>query len=394
MSKEETDKHVFDKSLAFAIINMFRYNSETTVDIGCGNGEYTKNFLRHKKNCIGYDGSPLTPEITNGLCKVMDFSEIVDIGKFDLVLSLEVGEHIPQEYEQNFIDNICNASKQHIVLSWAIEGQGGDGHFNERNNDYVKAEMLKRGFVYQKRETHKLRGESTVPWFENTIMVFEKTFEPVTAIFFSCKRLDILKETIKAFNDANTYPLREIIIVNDSGDPEIHEQLKTEYPNYTFVLNPENVGLIKSIDLGYAHIKTEYFFHCEDDWMCNGKKGFIEKCMDIMTHRKDIEEVWISDMNNHPIEPEILIAEDTQYMLAATDGPWHGFSTACALKRMTDYRKVAPYADIPWEKTVWHRECAIGLKYWELGYRTAILLEDHASHVGCGRSEYITGYEK
>jgi len=394
MSKEETDKHVFDKSLSFAMINMFRFNSETTVDIGCGNGEYIKDFLKHGKNCIGYDGSPLTPEITDGICKVMDFSEIVDIGKFDLVVSLEVGEHIPREYEQNFIDNICNASKDHVVLSWAIEGQGGDGHFNERNNDYVKGEMLKRGFIYQKKESHKLRGESTVPWFENTIMVFEKTFEPVTAIFFSCKRLDILRETIRAFSDANTYPLREIIIVNDSGDPVIHEQLKKDYPDYALVLHPENVGLIRSIDLGYAHIKTEYFFHCEDDWRCNGKKGFIEKCMDIMIHRKDIEEVWIADMNNHVMKPEILRAENTEYKLAGTDGPWHGFSTACALKRMSDYKKVAPYADIPWEKTIWHRECAIGLKYWELGYRTAILLDDYASHMGSGRSEYLTGYEQ
>jgi hypothetical protein len=60
---------------------------------------------------------------------------------------------------------------------------------------------------------------------------------------------------------------------------------------------------------------------------------------------------------------------------------------------MNDYRKVAPYADIPWKGTIWHREQAIGEKYHQLGYRSAVLMEDYAINIGYGQSEYKTGYE-
>lgn len=220
--------------------------------------------------------------------------------------------------------------------------------------------------------------------------------EPVTAIFFSCKRLDLLHKTFMGFQHSNTYPLQEIIIVNDSGDPGIHQLLRETYIGCKHVQHEKNQGLIKSIDLGYEHIKTEYFFHCEDDWMCTGKPGFIERSLSIMTERADIEEVWLQDYNNHPLDPEILITKTgVAYRLASTNWDrWHGFTTACGLKRMSDYRKVAPYSEIPWEQTIWHRERAIGEKYFELGYRTAVLTEDYAVNIGIGRSEYITGYEK
>src|SRR4030042_6595509 len=102
--------------------------------------------------------------------------------------------------------------------------------------------------------------------------------DEVTAIFFSCRRLYLLKRTIGAFIEHNDYPLEDIIIVNDSADSDIHSQLKLLYPNFTLVLNKENVGLFKSIDLGYEYIKTEYFFHSEDDWMVI-RGGFIEKSL-------------------------------------------------------------------------------------------------------------------
>lgn len=46
--------------------------------------------------------------------------------------------------------------------------------------------------------------------------------EPVTAIFFSCRRIEILKRTIAAFEKFNTYPLEDLLIVNDSGDENIN----------------------------------------------------------------------------------------------------------------------------------------------------------------------------
>jgi hypothetical protein len=172
LDKSETDTHLFDKPLCDALIEG-QIHGYTWVDIGCGNGAYTMAIRAAGINCIGFDGSPLTYELTNGLCKVADFSFSVDIGKYDIVLCLEVGEHIPKEYEQTFINNLCRASKRIIILSWAIEGQPGTGHVNTRNNDYIIDQMRMRGFMYCAESSQHLKDLSTLPWFKNTILIFQ-----------------------------------------------------------------------------------------------------------------------------------------------------------------------------------------------------------------------------
>lgn len=223
----------------------------------------------------------------------------------------------------------------------------------------------------------------------------------VTVIYFSCRRTDLLYRSIKAFLTFNNYPIHDFIIVNDSGDLKIHDEIRNSYNGARFVFHPENVGLIKSIDLGYSHINTEYFFHCEDDWAVT--KDFIADSLVIMEDPK-IEEVWLADYNNHPLEPEILKTGNLSYKLACdnyqkgqngfNDFAWHGFTTACGMKRLSDYKKVAPYSDILWQGTIWHREQAIGERYHDLGYRTACLLNERAINIGYGRSEYKSGMEK
>lgn len=224
----------------------------------------------------------------------------------------------------------------------------------------------------------------------------------LTVIFFSCRRLHLLYQSIDAFIKYVKYPFVEFIIVNDSGDKKIHQELKRTYPGAKFVLNETNVGLMQSIDNGYEEIETEYFLHFEDDW-CVTKGGFVEQAMAIMEGRKDIEEVWFADYNKHPLDKDIFDTGDVKYRLASenyqkglneiNDFAWHGFTTACALKRMSDYNNVKPYADIPWQGTIWHREQAIGEKYHELGYRTACLMDEYVTNIGYGQSEYKTGYE-
>jgi 2-polyprenyl-3-methyl-5-hydroxy-6-metoxy-1,4-benzoquinol methylase len=173
-SVKEVRSHIFDESLCGAISSISKDNLKTVVDIGCGNGRYTMYLNENGFDCIGFDGSPLTPEITNNLCAIKDFSYPVNVGKYDLVLCLEVGEHIPVEYEQIFIDNICRAAKKDVILSWALIGQGGEGHVNCRNNEYIITEMLLRGFNLDINKSNYLRERSTLDWFRGTIMYFKK----------------------------------------------------------------------------------------------------------------------------------------------------------------------------------------------------------------------------
>jgi hypothetical protein len=90
------------------------------------------------------------------------------------VLCLEVGEHIPKQFEQIFLNNIDKYNAKGVVLSWALKGQGGFGHFNEQNNDYVKRAMAARGYKNDLAAEERLRAAASLSWFKNTIMVFRK----------------------------------------------------------------------------------------------------------------------------------------------------------------------------------------------------------------------------
>jgi GT2 family glycosyltransferase len=230
--------------------------------------------------------------------------------------------------------------------------------------------------------------------------------EPLTVIFFSCRRLQMLIETVQAFIHFNKYPLYEFIIVNDSADPAIHKQLEETYENVTFVFNKNNVGLMRSIDIGYKYIDTEYFFHAEDDWKLTAP-GFVEKSMALMKARPEIEEVWPQLYNIHDAEPEVLSAGGiyyrlvTMFHLKGQDGPygWHGFSTAFSLKRLSDYKKIGEYCKVPFVGNIWQREQAIGEQYRLKGYRTAVItdskgnVQNFATNIGYGKSEYKFGTE-
>lgn len=173
LSADLVNSHYFDKGLAEAIVKEC-HPIDSIIDIGCGNGAYVNYFTSKGFLSVGYDGSPLTEQITDGACHQMDFSTPQGFFNWDVVVSLEVGEHIPVQYEQIFLDNIVRPTPRLIILSWAIEGQSGQGHVNCRNNDYIIAEMEKRAYSYLPAASHRLRSASRLPWFKKTIMVFDE----------------------------------------------------------------------------------------------------------------------------------------------------------------------------------------------------------------------------
>jgi cyclopropane fatty-acyl-phospholipid synthase-like methyltransferase len=166
--------HAYDSRLAIAIHRLLtKKRYKTLVDFGCGMGSYAKHFTRHGITCQAYDGNPNTEQLTGGIGKVLDLSQHFDLGEvFDCVLSLEVGEHIPANFESTFLNNISNHACGIVILSWAVPGQDGDGHVNCQPNEYIIQQMLIRGFSFDIDETNKLRKASSLWWFKNSIMVF------------------------------------------------------------------------------------------------------------------------------------------------------------------------------------------------------------------------------
>ena len=177
--------HVHDPRLANWILNYLQNDKDKQlIDFGCGMGDYLKKLHDNGfSNLHGFEG-----EVRKGSPKFIknwDLSNpIKNYEGYNSLkksayntICLEVGEHIPKQYESIFLDNITSLTTNKIILSWAIIGQLGDGHVNCMNNDEVILKMDELGFKYLEDDSISARNSvspAIASWFLKTIMIFQK----------------------------------------------------------------------------------------------------------------------------------------------------------------------------------------------------------------------------
>ena len=98
--------HVVDVPLAEHLSSsLFRGGS--LLELGAGCGCYGARFERATtppSEMALFDGTTNIDALTNGHVQPRDLSQPLSLGrKFDWVVSLEVGEHIPRQFEHTFI---------------------------------------------------------------------------------------------------------------------------------------------------------------------------------------------------------------------------------------------------------------------------------------------------
>jgi SAM-dependent methyltransferase len=166
--------HYYSEQMSDLILQIINKKRPKLVyDFGCGYGEYVRDISLLGIEAVGFEAYPNKKVYDN--IQELDLSVPVLLERSaDISISLEVGEHIPAEFEQIFLDNICNNTKNTVILSWAVEGQGGDGHVNCKNNDYVISEMEKRGFMFDDSALQIRRSFDVNHWFYNTLMLFNR----------------------------------------------------------------------------------------------------------------------------------------------------------------------------------------------------------------------------
>ena len=174
-SEEEKIYHANSEDLLKSIKDLFD-PTKPVIDFGCGTGFYLRELSKIGfNNLIGFEGTSV-PDQPGVTFKIADLSKpILDNTTYGQVISFEVGEHIPEKYEQIFIDNITRYCNSRLIISWALVGQIGLGHVNCKPMDYIINEISKRGFIYNDELSLNIRNlpHLTTPWFNNTIMVFD-----------------------------------------------------------------------------------------------------------------------------------------------------------------------------------------------------------------------------
>jgi hypothetical protein len=101
------------------------------------------------EDVVGLDGPWTETEkllIPKGLFHAIDLSSNIDLKrKFDLVISLEVGEHLEEETAPRFVENLIRHGDV-ILFGAAIPLQGGFRHLNEKWQSYWRRLFESRGY--------------------------------------------------------------------------------------------------------------------------------------------------------------------------------------------------------------------------------------------------------
>lgn len=174
-SKENSGNHMTDMKLVAALTEFFK--GKYVGSFGDGPGRY-KQLLTDSGKLKGYDaydGAPYCETTSEGRVKFLDLTlPQYGLPVYDWIMSLEVAEHIPQTFENVYIDNIVRHAKEGVVISWARPGQGGYQHINNRPFDYVKTLMESLGFTHDEVESQKLKEAASFDWFKHNTNVFRR----------------------------------------------------------------------------------------------------------------------------------------------------------------------------------------------------------------------------
>lgn len=127
----------------------------------------------------GYEGVKNIEELTSGSIHQRDFTVPFDpCHSFDVVMCLEVAEHIPRAFEDVFLRNIACSARSGLILSWAPPGQFGTGHVNMRTRVEVLAKLGTLGFVEDQTASRFLGSQATFTWFKKNLLALHRSGQP------------------------------------------------------------------------------------------------------------------------------------------------------------------------------------------------------------------------
>lgn len=123
----------------------------SVADIGCGSGTWLAVCRElGAERIVGIDGSwvrPDTLQIDGESFRPADLRERLDLGgSYDLVMSLEAAEHLPEQRADSFVDDLVGLGKA-VLFSAAVPRQGGNLHINEQWQDYWARRFAARGYA-------------------------------------------------------------------------------------------------------------------------------------------------------------------------------------------------------------------------------------------------------
>lgn len=176
---EDTSKYSSKSARVIVPLILELIRPKKVIDVGCGTGEFLRVFK--EKGIIdifGVDGPWLNKErlhISEKSFKYANLEIPLKIDRtFDIAISLEVAEHLPEKSAETFVESLTNLAPV-ILFSAAIPFQGGDHHVNEQWPEYWAKLFNDRGYVPIDSIRKKIWNNNEVSfWYAQNLLLFVK----------------------------------------------------------------------------------------------------------------------------------------------------------------------------------------------------------------------------
>ena len=171
---KETRVYNFGPGLARETYNTFLKDADSVVEFGSGDGRYSISWLarsevsratgRKGPIVIPFEGAVGVEQLTSGLVHHADLTIPHMISPsmplFDWVVSFEVAEHVPRQFEKILVENFVRHARKGVVISWSTSSS--HWHVNARENNYVKGLFKKYGFSPLDQDISKIRSDTSL----------------------------------------------------------------------------------------------------------------------------------------------------------------------------------------------------------------------------------------
>jgi SAM-dependent methyltransferase len=161
-------------------IVMDYYRPSSVLDVGCGLGIWLKvarsRGVAEAKGIEGHWLDPAKLHINARDLHVLDLEKSFDLERrFDLVISLEVAEHISASAADHFIASLTRHAPV-VLFSAAIPHQGGHHHVNEQFLPYWVERFARFGFRPLDVIRGKIWNDRTILWWlrQNVVLFAEQ----------------------------------------------------------------------------------------------------------------------------------------------------------------------------------------------------------------------------
>jgi SAM-dependent methyltransferase len=151
----------------------------SVVDLGCGIGTWLAAFARRGvDDVLGVDGDWVSVdmlEIPRDRFVVARLDRVFTLDRrFDLALSLEVAEHLPEHAAKGLVTSLTGLAPS-VLFSAAIPHQRGRQHVNEQWPEYWAALFAAHGYVVVDAIRPRVWSNASVSrWYRQNAMLYAR----------------------------------------------------------------------------------------------------------------------------------------------------------------------------------------------------------------------------